>query len=221
LAVLQGPDPLNPDAGLFYPQPGNRITIYDAITGRVRATYQGDFASIAWNWSPDGRKILYRNQRLFEDDDQTKLCILYLDNDLRHCIDRIQNTNLSSFTFFSWSDDAEKVYFINYTNPPGRSDLCVYGLQTTAIDCPTENMVELNDLNVEGYTPSPSGEFFLISYGRSCNTCDVWGEPSIAIVPNDGNGFIFIGKQVMKHIGDDRVIFPAFWDGLWKPIPES
>jgi Tol biopolymer transport system component len=218
IAILQGSQPAEPDYIQFGDWPGNRITLYNTKTGQIIDTYQGNFASISWHWSPDGEKILYINLPESQDYNGTKLCILYLDTKTSQCIDKLQNTKTNSFSFFSWSDDGKKIYYINYAPEPHRSDLCVYNIRTTDINCPTKNITELDYLNIEGYTASPDGNYFLISYGNSCNTCDYWGEPSIAIVSNEGDGFILLGKQVFKELKDGYVFYPKFSNSIWRPI---
>jgi hypothetical protein len=218
VAILQGIQPSEPDYMRFGNWPGNRITIYNTKTGQIIDTYQGNFASIRWHWSSDGKKILYRNLPESQNYDGTQVCILYLNEKRSKCIDKLENSGIKSVSYFDWSEDGEKIYYINDVTNPHRSDLCVYDTQAANINCPTKNIPDLDYLNIEGYIASPDGNYFLISYGNSCSTCDFRGEPSIAIVSSEGNGFIFLGKQVFKEIKDEYVYYPEYSHSIWRPI---
>lgn len=218
IAILQGPQPSDIDYQWYPSWPGNQIAVYNAETGEITATYRGDFADIRDKWSPDGKNILYRNLPESREYAGTKLCILALETNQSNCITSIQNSDSSTFSDFSWSPDGDKIYYVRHTQAPQKHDLCIYDLDTQHITCPTKSIPDLGTFNIEEYIASPDGQYFLIAYGMSCSTCDFWGQPSVAIVREDGNDFVFIGQQVGKELANATVYYPTLSQSLWRPI---
>jgi hypothetical protein len=202
------------------------LNIIDISEGKLLATYSGDFGRI--NWSPDGKAILYQNSKSNYSNYGVGFteapCILFLNSSESKCIRSIpkvtkSNYNLASTGNYEWSADGRSIFYVYlYESPEDHSyitNLCIYSLLDSHINCPTDGLKEIEGQSGIGYSPSPSYQYIYLCISDSSMLNDYAGTSKDGITKIDGTGFFsWIGT-----IRDDAPSETCSFDTLWRPLP--
>lgn len=125
-------------------------------------------------------------------------CVLDLEGNVLKCLSTIdEKYYVSGLDLFRWSNDVDQIYYVQ-TDSLTRTDLCIYNLKTDEVNCPSENIAELSNNNIEYYVMSDDEQFFIVLYGSSCSGCDFWGEPSSVVFRRDGTNILFLGTELQE-----------------------
>jgi Tol biopolymer transport system component len=210
LAILRGK--LTEQCGMMGMPPSGRIEIYKP-DGEKLAVFEGAFADPIW--SPDGSKILYREES------SNSPCILDINSATKRCLREItrKHPNADTISGFRWSMNGNQIYYIH--SSLDESGLCVYNLITGDDFCPTDG---LQDFNIVRYMVSPDERFLVFHFGGSCATCDYWDNPTVGVIGKDGSNFYTLGEEPLVGItiGNSHVMFSyPMGTLLWRPSNAS
>lgn len=222
LAYIQGkPDPIASDFIVI----DVSLNIVDVVTGKIQATYSGDFGRI--EWSPDGKMILFQNaSSLYSNYGIGFLdapCILFLNSSDRKCLRSIpkripEEYELASTGIYQWEMERNSIFFIylywseakaNYAG-----ELCEYSLVDSSTTCITEKIEELDQRSVNRYSLSPSNEYVYFCISDSSILNDYADFSNDAIMKLDGTGY-FSWESVIQVGGPTLCTF----NELWRPLP--
>jgi hypothetical protein len=217
LEILQAPvdyDSMPPRV----PQ-GDKIVIYQP-SGEVVASFDGDFTDPVW--SPDGRKILYKETT------SNSPCILAIETGVTKCIRKIEKDHPNSDTIikFIWSRAGDRIFYIFYAyRETIATGLCVYNLTNGDDFCPTTGLsgTDADNLKiayVERYVVSPDEHFFVFNFGGSTVESDDWGDPYTLVLSADGKLSYSLGDEILTLDSPSLFSYPM-GSFVWRPDIEQ
>lgn len=225
------------DTGFEFPVNDTSLIVLDVETGKTISSGKIDAGRI--QWSPDGKKLLYRNAISdywnFGLGFTEAPCFFSFETKKESCIWRIPNRPLpNGYTLittdnYQWSPDGKSIYFTYSYNSPGGmvGDICIYNLVDGSFTCPTEDLIELPGWNIDWrdgwriatYNLSPDGKHVHFCLNSNHPLSDDQGGPSQdGLIDIDGTNLItwVSGQIVEERYKSTRC---SFYSALWRPQP--
>lgn len=224
LAYVQGkPDPIATDFLVV----DVSLNIVNVTTGKLIATYSGDFGSL--EWSPDGKMILFQNVASTYSNYGVNFldapCILFLNSAERKCLRNIPKHipptgyELYSTGIYKWEPLRESILFVylyfSQEKRESTGEICEYSLIDSNITCLTENLIELDERNPGGYSLSPSKEYIYFCISDASFLNDYADNSTDSIMKIDGTGYF----SWVSFIRDDYPSSGCTYNALWRPLP--
>ena len=235
LAIVRGK---YSSSGFGFPVDDTTLALVDVETGKTISSNKIDAGRI--QWSPDGTKILYRNALSdywnFGIGFTDAPCFFDFELNKESCIWRIPNRptpkeySLKTTDNYQWGNDGKSIYFTySYSTPNGImiGNLCNYSLIDGSFLCPTNNLSEFPNWNIDWrygwriatYNLSPDGEYVRFCLSSDSPLSDSQGGASIdALVDIDGTSLMTWVSSKLED-GQHIVGWCSFYSSLWRPLP--
>jgi len=227
------------ETGFGFPVIDTTLVVIDVETGKTIVSQKVDAGRI--QWSPDGIKILYRNAISdywnFGFGFTEAPCFFNLETKKESCIWRIPNrpppdgSTLITTDDYQWSSDSKSIYFTySYSSPNGTiGNICNYDLASGNFTCPTDDLPELPEWNIDwrygwriaSYSLSPDGNYIYFCLDSNHPLSDDQSGPSQdGLIDINGTNLItWISRQETSIDGEFVYTRCSFNSTLWRPLP--
>jgi dipeptidyl aminopeptidase/acylaminoacyl peptidase len=189
------------------------IILFDANQKRITKNLEGDFANI--NWSPDGRYILYKTPMADDQGYSPKTCVLDVQIDRRRCFGTIANQTIDAYNSdFEWLPDSSGLVYLKQANSGEYNHFCIYKFQEDRVDCPSQDVSQINNRKIIQYSLSPDGRFVFLTSDTAYSSFDAPERPISAWMQADGQMYSELwGEGDFQTFGWN----PAAVGVLWRP----
>lgn len=220
------------ETGFELPINNTMLIVVDIKTGEIITSHKVDAGRI--QWSPDGTKILYRDAMSdywnFGYGFTKAPCFLNIETRKESCFWRIPNHpppdgyTLITTDDYQWSSDGKSFYFTySYRSTNGMiGNICNYNLASGNLICPTDNLTEFPEWNIDWrygwiistYSLSPDGKNISFCLDSDSPLSDAQGGPSQnGLIETNGTNFTTWVNS------EDALTRCSFYSPLWRPLP--
>jgi len=213
LAILQSAVPAMPALPGQVLYDDTRIILFDANQKRITKNFEGDFAYI--NWSPDGRYILYQTPLADGQGNSPEACVLDVQIDRRRCFGTIANQTIDAYNNdYEWLPDSSGLVYLKQANSEEYNHFCIYKFQEDRVNCPSQDISQINNRKIFQYSLSPDGRFVFLTSDTAYSSFDAPDRPISAWMQADGQVYSELwGEDDFQTFGWN----PAAVGVIWRP----